>query len=501
MSRSDGQNDTPEYRPHLPPRKEINVQPGNGLQISGTPTKSRVSVDQSHRPSALMMGFSNGTPTNTTQAFRQVSRPLPARTGAMGDPLPERHSSLRPSIDQTRPQQFALPFSLEDHHPEPGIRPSGEFMRSLQSPSSSVSYTASRTIGEFEHSDAPAPFQAEYPDCTEVNRRPPWFLDGPRNIANGYESRLLDVCGEHICTTGVITRVWNILTGKLLLSMSHGENIRVTALSFKPARQIEEEGTRLWLATNLGEIIEIDVASKRILASNVEAHARKEVVRIHRSATEVWTLDTEGKLYVWPPGPSGSSDLADGMLVARVPRGHNASLVINGQLWLAIGKEIHVFKPTTDPNNTNFQLTSQPLSQPHVGDIASCTTVPGDSEHVYFGHSDGKISYYSVDTLACVGVVNVSLYKIGCLVGVGDHLWAGFSAGMIYVYDPREQPWKVKKYWQAHQHPVAAVVADRSAIWKLDRLQVISLGMDNSISIWDGMLREDWLGMFVMKGF
>jgi len=293
-----------------------------------------------------------------------------------------------------------------------------------------------------------------------------------------------------------MTRVWNLLTGKLLLSMNHGENIRVTALAFKPARQIEEEGTRIWLSTNVGELLEIDVAAKRVVASNVEAHARKEVVRIHRSATEIWTLDSEGKLLVWPRGPSGSPDLSESVFVARVPRGHSSSVVVNRQLWLAIGKEINVYNPTKDLNNINFQLTLQPLSQPNVGDVASSTTVPGDPEHVYFGHSDGKVSFYSVSNLACVGVVNVSVYKISCLIGVGDYLWAGFTAGMVYVYDPRTQPWRVKKYWQAHSSPVAALVVDRSGIWKLSRLQVLSLGMDNCVGIWDGMLREDWLGMY-----
>lgn len=277
--------------------------------------------------------------------------------------------------------------------------------------------------------------------------------------------------------------------------MSHGENIRVTALAFKPARQIEEEGSKIWLSTNIGELLEVDVASKRIVASNTDAHARKEVIRIHRNATEVWTLDTEGRLLVWPSDSLGSPDLSECVFVARVPRGHSASLVTNNQLWLATGKEINVYQPTANPDNSNFQLTPQPLSQSHVGDVASCTTIPGDPEHVYFGHADGKISCYSVKTLTCVGVVNVSVYKIGCLVGVGDHLWAGFSVGMVYVYDPRTQPWKIKKYWHAHQHPVATMVVDRSGIWKLDRLQVVSLAMDNSIGIWDGMLREDWLGM------
>jgi hypothetical protein len=50
------------------------------------------------------------------------------------------------------------------------------------------------------------------------------------------------------------------------------------------------------------------------------------------------------------------------------------------------------------------------------------------------------------------------------------------------------------KDWKAHDKPIAGIVADRSSIWKLDRLQVASLGTDTMLRIWDGMLKSDWLG-------
>jgi hypothetical protein len=65
---------------------------------------------------------------------------------------------------------------------------------------------------------------------------------------------------------------------------------------------------------------------------------------------------------------------------------------------------------------------------------------------------------------------------------------------MIYVYDTSCTPWKVLKDWKAHDKPIAGIVADRSSIWKLDRLQVASLGTDTMLRIWDGMLKSDWLG-------
>jgi endonuclease/exonuclease/phosphatase family metal-dependent hydrolase len=76
---------------------------------------------------------------------------------------------------------------------------------------------------------------------------------------------------------------------------------------------------------------------------------------------------------------------------------------------------------------------------------------------------------------------------------VGDYLWAAYKTGMIYVYDVSTNPWTVKKDWQAHKSPVCGLLLDPSSVWTLNRLQVTSLGTDNFIRLWDGMLEEDWL--------
>lgn len=137
--------------------------------------------------------------------------------------------------------------------------------------------------------------------------------------------------------------------------------------------------------------------------------------------------------------------------------------------------------------------------QPNVGEVTAGTMISGQGDRIYFGHIDGKVTIYSCKDYSCMGVVNVSLYKISCLVGVGDYLWAGYNTGMIYVYDTRTQPWKVKKDWKAHEKTIAGILVDRTSIWKLDRLQVASLGTDNLIHIWDGLLEEDWLGKVLIS--
>lgn len=285
------------------------------------------------------------------------------------------------------------------------------------------------------------------------------------------------------------------MTGKLLLSLNHGEFIRGTAVAFKPARKIDEEGMRVWLGTNLGELQEIDLATKRIVDVNGTAHARREVVKIHRHATELWTIDNEGKLNVWPADDDGSPSLSLSFLNPRLPHGHVTSLVVGDNLWFATAKELRVFKPSSTEQNDEFYMTAQPINHASgAGDISSSAILYGHSDHVYFGHSDGKITYYSQKEFTCLGMVVASMYKISCLVGAGRYLWAGNYTGTLCVYDTGRDVWKLKKDWKAHDTPIAGLIADRSSIWKLGRLQVLSLAVDNTIKLWDGMLETDWFG-------
>lgn len=331
----------------------------------------------------------------------------------------------------------------------------------------------------------------DYPDASNANRRPPCSKLGPSSIPAKYDTRLFDMCGEFVCTTGYLTKVHSLHTGNVVASIAHGEpgTTKVTSLTFKPVRNVENDGQLLWLGTNHGEILELDIKSQSIVASNSTAHSKRELVKIYRQAASIWTLDDEGKLHVWPPDPSGSPNLNKSTHLYKLPKGHSFSLALDGKLWLATGKEIRVF----DGQRSFEAATRNPLSQASVGDVTSGATIPNQPDRVYFGHVDGKISVYSVRDFTCLGVFNISLYKINAIVGVGDYLWAGYKTGMLYVYDTRQTPWKVLKNWRAHEDPVSSVLVDRTSIWKLGRVQVVSLGMENVVKVWDGLLQDDWL--------
>ncbi|KAI9846341.1 MAG: hypothetical protein M1837_004194 [Sclerophora amabilis] len=459
-------SDSPEHPPGLPRRREpAGVEP-NPVN-SRTPSKREAPQGQaSKRPSPIAMSVANATTqylpppkrTNTAEAPRAEESGLQSRAQP---PRPEFNTKERPP--QTKPLQAG---SEKDIYPEP--------------PKGSISAADGKPQG-----------LTDYPDSSQANRRQPCFKKGARDIPIK-DARLFSICGEYICSSGQLTRAWDLVTGDMIMSLLHGETIKVTSISFKPATNLEEEGSRVWLGTNFGEIQEVDIPSQTIVFSKASAHPRREVIKILRHESEMWTLDDEGKLHVWPPDETGSPNLRYSHHSFRVPKGHSFSLIAGDHLWIATGKDIRVFQPSTDPS-VQFQVLARPLNQAGVGEVTSGALIGSRADRVYFGHNDGKVTIYSRLDYACLGVVNVSLYKINSLAGVGDYLWAGFNTGMIYVYDTQSTPWIVKKDWQAHESPVLTISVDRTSIWKLDRLQVASLGADNFIRVWDGMLQEDWL--------
>lgn len=282
------------------------------------------------------------------------------------------------------------------------------------------------------------------------------------------------------------------------MSLDHDDTQKATALAFRPAKIVEDEGKRLWLGTNSGEMHEVDIPSQSVVYTKSNAHSRSAVVKIFRYASEMWSIDDDGLLHIWPADETGSPSLRQTPSKFRIPREHTFSIISGSQLWVAYTKEIRVYHRTTDSNHFK-QMTQTPLAQHNVGDVTSGAIVSSQPDRIYFGHADGKVTIYSKKGFDCLGIINVSVYKISSLVGVGDYLWAGYSTGMIYVYDTSCTPWKVLKDWKAHEKPIAGILADRTSIWKLDRFQVASLGTDTMLRIWDGMLKNDWLGKFSHK--
>ncbi|KAJ5089020.1 hypothetical protein N7532_007704 [Penicillium argentinense] len=436
-------SDSPHDRPGLPPRPSASVPRRGGL------SPARESPQQMPHPDPIIP-IARSAPSHANLNEAQKHRPL-----------------LR---QQSLPRESHFPSAYQDRRPP-------------------------RTDTEEEEmvADEPPISRTDYPDASLANRRPPILKTGPKEILTRYDTRLLDVCGKYVCTTGYLTRVWDLTTGEQVMSLGHGETVKSMSLAFKPGTSLEEEGKRIWLGTSAGDLHEVDIASQSIVATRAYP-SRREVIKILRHKKEMWTLDDEGRLLVWPPDETGTPSLQYSYHSPheRVARGHTFSMVVDDTLWLATGKDVHIYRPNAR-DDASFRVFKRPLGLQHSGDVTSGTYTTKDGGRVYLGHADGKVTIYSSVDYSCLAVVNVSVYKINCLSIVGDYLWAGYKTGMIYVYNTRTDPWTVKKDWRAHDSPVSAFVLDTSSVWTLNRLQVTSLGTDNCIRLWDGMLEDDWL--------
>lgn len=135
----------------------------------------------------------------------------------------------------------------------------------------------------------------------------------------------------------------------------------------------------------------------------------------------------------------------------------------------------------------------------HVGAVTSGSILPSQPHNVYLGHEGGFISIWSIVTNdgipQCIEVMNVSASDVLSLEGVGERLWAGGRKGMITAYDVVPRPWIITNCWKAHQElPVLRLATDPYSIEKLGRLCVVSVGRDEQIRLWDGLLGLDWIG-------
>lgn len=471
-SRSIAVESSDEQKPSLPARPRA------------PPSKPLV-----NRSRSVMMPDARANSQQDFQTYTQNQQPIDRSVSLSR--TPERNISASRSHPPTPPRSYTRSMSVD----QTGMKA----LTDSQYASQTTYETPETSISRYSHAPPPttaaetSPSSVEYPDPSRSNRRPPIISQSVREIPIKFDARIFDVIGEYACSSGTFTRAWNLVTGDQLLNLSHGETVKIMSISFKACSTSEEEGQRLWLGNNVGDLVEVDIASQSVVATKSAAHSRHEVIKIYRHKDEMLTLDDVGTLHIWVPNRTATQGFDILAQSFRVPKGHTFSLVAGNELWYATGKDLRVFDPTAS-EGAPFQLLQRPLCQSSAGEIVSGAMINSQPDRVYFGHTDGKVTIYSRDKFTCLDIINVSLYKINSLVGVGEHLWAGFNTGLICVYDTTQTPWIMKKDWRAHENPVIGILADKNSSRKLDRLQVISLGADNLLRQWDGLLREDWLG-------
>ena len=467
------------FKPSLPPRREA---AGNGDVA---------------RPKLIRV--TSFTPTAGRAPTVSISAPFRFADAVSRYPPPPQRSATASSLERVDlPSNTSFPLP-EQQQPQPQPQPQPPPRRSsVIDPPRRLVATRDPAPAVFSDDldplvETPSRPTDEHPDASRAYRRRPYSRNGLTEIAVKHDVRLIAISGEHVCTVGHSTKIMSLRNGESIMSVNDGEPIRVTSLAFKPSHDPQAEGRWLWLGTSHGDVQEIDVLNQAVEHVKTSAHPRREVIKIFPHPREMWTLDDEGKLHVWPPDQTGTASLKSTPCSFRVPKGHSFSLRVGDELWIAAGREIRVFRPSSNADG-QFTVLAKPLHQPGVEDVTSASATGFQSDHVLFGHADGNVTVYSRIDYACVNVVSLSLYKINTLVGVGDYLWAGFNTGMIYVYDTTSRPWRVKKDWHAHDSPVTEIIVDRTRVPKLGPLQVASLGTDETVRLWDGILQDDWLG-------
>ena len=465
-------SDHPNQRPVLPTRLAADPSPArSGAQ----PARSQLDGQTERRPPTPQPP---PRPSDATKSGRVNSEFLPP---------PKRNVSTSGQITKfSLPQQDhslrgpTLARSTSDFG---GVAPRNQVQTSIRNdPRGVESNTVETSVA-----------QTSYPDTSQTNRRPPKSRCSVHQIWTQYDTRIFDICGRYTCTAGYLFRAWDTTNARMIMDVGFDEReTKTTALVFKPGANAEQEGLKVWLGNNQGDIQEIDFATQSVLQTRPNAHARREIIKMYRCQNTIWSLDDDGKLHVWPPSDQGVPNLRVSPMIFRVTRGHTFSIVVKNHLWLASGRDIRIYNPMG--GDDDFYVTTQALTQNGVSEVTAGALISNQLDRVYFGHADGKVTIYSATDFTCLGIFFMSAYKINCLAGAGFYLWAGYNTGTIYVYDTRSQPWKVKKDWQAHSSPVANMIVDPSSVWKLGHLQIASIGVDNAIRLWDGMLEDDWLG-------
>jgi len=285
------------------------------------------------------------------------------------------------------------------------------------------------------------------------------------------------------------------------------KDTKVTCMEFRLTRNEVNRGFLLWVGTKDGHIYEIDVRTGAVKGAKYAAHLHP-ISHILRHDDRMITLDETGKALIFSPEYEDQEDILQTTQprIIRTTEKQDFVKMISGKLWTAARMEHHGSGPmhrlpilrVYDVVNARGGGRSV-MPTEHAGPVTSATILPSQPGIVYVGHEEGYISLWILDTddgyPQCIEVMKVSTSDVLSLEGVNDRLWAGGRNGMIAVYDVSQQPWLVTNCWIAHPGlPVMKLLMNHFAIEKIGQLCVVSIGRDETVRFWDGLLGLDWVG-------
>ncbi|EIW67338.1 hypothetical protein TREMEDRAFT_45320 [Tremella mesenterica DSM 1558] len=329
----------------------------------------------------------------------------------------------------------------------------------------------------------------DYPDSTHANRRPPSFVPDIR-LQPPHSIYSFATFGRHVCTAAHQVRVFDTEMGNTPIFTMELKDTgldfrvkepRVTALCFRPAAILADEGRYLWCGTKDGHLWELDIRQGLVTDTRPAMHS-SAVVNIFRYKQYLLSLEEAGKLHVFEVIQTSLS--TPSTQTVRITEKFTFAKMIGKQLWTASapavrsttsanskGPTIRVYEPCA-PGAMPVGKTV--IASEWTGAVTSATVLPLRPEEVYLGHEGGFVSVWSTEDLTCLQVLKISVSDILSLEGVGERLWAGNRKGQIHAWDVKEQPWQTTNLWIAHPF----------ICWSCSR---------ESVRAWDGLLAVEWI--------
>jgi endonuclease/exonuclease/phosphatase family metal-dependent hydrolase len=250
------------------------------------------------------------------------------------------------------------------------------------------------------------------------------------------------------------------------------------------------ENLCLWLGMRDGQLWQVQAG--RIVVKRPNVHLTPvRIVHFVGDGT-AWTLSADGKLAVW-----SSMDLKSMPHTFRVTPNFSCATVAGNTLWVGRNKQIMVYNPSAARDRGLFLLTPRPLSpmtntpNGQLSELTSGAHLATVPDLVFFGHDDGSVTIFSISSLTAVENINVSIYGVSAMHGVGATLWVGLKNGNIQVCDVSMRPWIIRKDWKAHAGPITHIISPPAE--GVDScLPVASwTTAEHAVSLWDGSLKND----------
>ncbi|KAF8318208.1 DNase I-like protein [Clavulina sp. PMI_390] len=371
----------------------------------------------------------------------------------------------------------------------------------------------------------------EFPDSTHSSRRKPavhplFNIHVPAHVGVVAVAGNCVVVGHHSIKVydldAIDTPLHHSELKDLLTDIKIKEHQRVTAIAFRPAVSKEDEGRFVWCGMKDGHLFEYDAWSGGLVHLRQSAHAGT-VTHIMRHGRNMVTVGDAGKAFLWSP-PGEASELALSKLGAganmrymRIPERQGFVKIFGNQMWTANGPgNNNTGAPTTtrgptirvydiSPNTTGVTNSKTLITSDVVGQVTCGAMIPSRPEKIYLGHEGGVITLWNKEgqdgsTPAHVGTIKIGMSDVLSLEGVRSKLWAGSRVGTIAAYEVDTLPWTVTNLWKAHEdYPVLQIEADPYSIEKCARFTVFSIGRDERVRFWDGLLGVEHIENDLLK--